>query len=92
MSQNVARVKTKTLRKSMRHTESFINNEFADLYILRTDKSISEMKFQESEISEIFFVSYKKFKQMVENKQSDLLMHTEEFKIIFDLFDSEFDK
>ena len=82
----------KTLKKSARYTETFINNEFSDVYILRTNKSVDEMKFQESEISEIFYVPYKKFKQMVENKQSDLLMHTEEFKIIFDMFDSEFDK
>ena len=49
------------------------------------------MKFQEEEISELFFVPYKKFKEMVENKQPDLLMHTEEFKILFDMFDKEFD-
>ncbi len=81
----------KTLKRSSKYTETFINNEFDDLYILRTNKSIDEMKFQEEEISELFFVPYKKFKEMVENKQPDLLMHTEEFKILFDMFDKEFD-
>ena len=43
------------------------------------------MKYQEDEISEIFFVPYKKFKDMVINKQPDLLMHNEEFDIIFSI-------
>ncbi len=79
----------KTIKKSSKYTETFINNEFDDLYILRTNKSIDDMKFQKEEISEIFFVSYKKFKDMVNNKQSDLLIHTEEFEILFEIFDKE---
>jgi len=81
----------KTLKRSSKYTETFINNEFDDLYILRTNKSIDDMKFQEEEISELFFVPYKKFKDMVNNKQPDLLMHTEEFDILFEMFDKEFD-
>lgn len=82
----------KTLKKSSRYTETFINNEINDLYILRTNKKIEDMKFQKDEISEIFFVSYKKFKEMVINKQPDLLMHDEEFNILFNIFDEKFDK
>ncbi len=81
----------KTLKRSSKYTSTFINNEFDDLYILRTDKTINDMKFQEEEISEIFFVSYKKFKEMVKNKQPDLLRHDEEFEILFELFDNEYD-
>lgn len=82
----------KTLKNSTKHTATFINNEFADLYILRTNKRIEDMKFQEEEISEIFFVPYKKFKEMIKNKQADLLMHNEEFEILFNMFDKKFDK
>jgi len=81
----------KTLKRSSKYTSTFINNEFDDLYILRTVKTINDMKFQEDEISEIFFVPYKKFKEMVNNKQPDLLMHDEEFEILFELFDNEYD-
>lgn len=81
-----------TLKRSSKYTETFINNEFADLYILRTNKSIDDMTFQKEEISELFFVPYKKFKGMVNNRQPDLLMHTEEFEILFKMFDKEFDK
>lgn len=82
----------KTLKCSSKCTSTFINNEFDDLYILRTDKGIETMKFQKEEISEIFFVPYKKFKEMVNNRQPDLLIHSEEFEILFNMFDKEFDK
>lgn len=80
----------KTIKRSSRHTATFINNEFDDVYILRTNKKIEDMKFQKEEISERFFVPYKKFKEMVYSKQSDLLIHTEEFEILSNMFDNEF--
>jgi isopentenyldiphosphate isomerase len=82
----------KTLKRSSKYTATFINNEFDDLYIVRTDKKIEDMKYQEEEISEIMYVPYKKFKEMVKNRQSDLLMHDDEFEILFNMFDKEFDK
>ena len=82
----------KTLKRSSKYTETFINNEFDDLFIVRTDKKIEDMKYQEEEISEIIYVPYKKFKEMVNNKQPDLLRHDDEFEILFSLFDKEFDK
>jgi len=82
----------KTLKRNSKYTSTFINNEFDDLYILRTTKSTDDMKYQEEEISEIFFVPYKEFKNMVKNKKEDLLRHEEEFEILFNLFDKEFDK
>jgi len=81
----------KTLKDSSKYTKTFINNEFNDLYILRTNKTIEDMKFQEEEISEIFFVPYKKLKEMVKNRQPDLLRHDLEFDILFEMFDNEFD-
>ena len=62
------------------------------MYILRTNKKIEEMQFQKEEISEIFFVPYKKFKDMVNNKHPDLLRKDDEFEILFKLLDIEFDK
>lgn len=82
----------KTLKRSSKYSDTFINNEFDDLYILRTNKKIEDMKFQKEEISEIFFVPYKQFKEMISNKQADLLMHDDEFEILFNMFDKEFEK
>ena len=82
----------KTLKRSSKYTETFINNEFDDLYILRTDKKLEDMEYQKEEISEIMYVPYNEFKKMVQNKQPDLLRHDEEFEILFNLFDKEYDK
>ena len=80
----------KTLKTSSKSTQTFINNEFTDIYFLRINKSIEEMKYQEEEISEIFYVPYKDFKDMVLNKQNDLVMHEKEFEIIFNILNKEY--
>lgn len=69
----------KTLKRPDKPGDDFSNNEFADLYILRTNKTTDEMHYQEEEISEIFFVPYKKFKEMIANKQPDLMLNYDEF-------------
>lgn len=71
--------------------ETSINNEFADIYLYRTTKDIKDMKFQEDEISEIIFVPYKKFKDMVKSGQKDLLSHPNEYELLFKVLDPELD-
>ena len=61
-----------TIKKCTKYSDSFINKEFADMYLLHTDKKISE--------------------EMVKNKQPDLLLHDEEYEILFNIFDKKFDK
>ena len=82
----------KTLKRANKYTETFINNEFDDLYILITDKKIEDMKYQEEEISELMFVPYIEFKHMVQRNKKDLLRRDDEFQIIFSLFDEKYDK
>jgi len=81
-----------TLKRSPEHEDSFVDNEFDDMYLLRTNKTIEEFTYQKEEISEIFFVPYKKFKEMITKKQSDLVIYPDEYKILFNLLDNEFDK
>lgn len=82
----------KTIKRSRRYTNTFINNEFDDLYIVRTNKKVKEMKLQKEEVSEVFYVPYKKLKEMYYNHQPDLLRHEEDYEELFKMFDSEFDK
>ncbi len=72
-----------TLKECAKPSPTFIDNEFCDMYILRTDKKIEEMKFQTEEISEILYVPYDKFKEMLINKQPDILVPEEEFELLF---------
>lgn len=82
----------KTLKRPSKDKKVFINNEFDDLYILITNKDIKEIKYQEDEISEILFVTYKRFKEMIVNNNPELLMKYDEFEILFQLFDEKFGK
>lgn len=79
----------KTLQRSWKNNQGFIDNEYDDLYILKTNKKIEEMVYQKEEISEIFFVPYKKFKEMIINRQSDMIMYDEEFEILFQMLDNK---
>jgi len=79
----------KRIKKQSKYTPTFINNEFDDMFILKTEKTVSEMKIQKEEVAEVFFVSFEKFREMVEKKDPELLQHTEEFEILFDYFDGK---
>jgi isopentenyldiphosphate isomerase len=77
----------KTVRQSLRSAPDYINNEFDDMYILKTDKQVSEMKLQAEEVTEAFYVSFEKFREMVGSRDPELLRHEEEFEILFDYFE-----
>lgn len=72
-----------TFRTEKIHSPSFIDNEFSDVYVLRTKLTLHDMVFQKEEISEIYFVSFQEFKQMVIDKKSNLVWREEEFNALF---------
>ncbi len=80
-----------TIKRCSKHLDNYKNNEIVDLYLLKSNKKIEDMKCQKEEVSEIFFVTYQKLKKMVENKQSDLLIDTfeRELEIYFKALDKE---
>ena len=76
-----------TLKESNVPYPGFHNNEFADIYFMKTEKETDDMVFQKEEISELLSVPYREFKEMVKRKQEDLLMHPEEFAALFNHLD-----
>ena len=80
-----------TLKRSPKDRDGFVDNEFDDLYLLRTNKKIEDLTYQKEEISEILFVPYKEFKKMVDNNQSDLVIYADVYQVLFNLLDDEFD-
>lgn len=81
-----------TLKRSPEYEDDFVDHEFDDVYLLRTNQRIEALTYQREEISEIFFVPYKKFKEMISKEQSDLVIYPDEYKILFNLLDGEFDR
>lgn len=78
-----------TLKRSPKHNNDFVDNEFDDLYLLKINKKIEELTYQKEEISEILFVPYEEFKNMVYNKREDLIIYSDEYKILFEILDKE---
>lgn len=79
----------KRIKEQSRPSPEFISNEFDDMFILKTKKTVSEMKIQKEEVAEVFFVSFEKFKEMIENKDPELVPHAEAFETLLDYFDGK---
>lgn len=62
--------------------ETFINNEFNDLYYLITDKKTNDMTIQEEELSEIFFIPFDTLKQMINEKDESVVIDKMELDIL----------
>ncbi len=69
---------------STRPRPGFINNEFKDIFVLRTDKGPEDMTFQKEEVAEVVYVSLAKLKEMIDEHNPELLRHDDEFKILID--------
>lgn len=78
-----------TLKRSPKHDNGFVDNEFDDVYLLHTNCDINEMKFQVEEISEIFFVPFDTFKKMCVDGQDDFVDLPDEYPIIIDVLEKE---
>ena len=70
-----------TLKRRSDLRENYDNREFTDLYTLHTNLSVEEMTFQKEEMTEIIYVSYEKFKEIVQNRK---LLSEEDFNIVFE--------
>ena len=69
---------------TIKSTKNPKNMEFQYVYLLKCNKTIEEYTFEDNEVSEIKYVFYKDLENMVEQKIEGLLMHDEEYKILFE--------
>lgn len=54
-----------------------IENEITDVYLIKKDIAVSNLKLQEEEVSEVKWFSYEEFKKMVIEKDENLVPHRE---------------
>lgn len=62
----------------------FIDNEFNDIYLLQVDVRAEDLVFQREEISEVFFVSPGRFRDMVSAECCELVDHSREYRLLLD--------
>ncbi|MDD2376467.1 MAG: NUDIX domain-containing protein [Clostridia bacterium] len=75
--------------KSIKNTK---NREFAYVYLIEINIDINKYIFEDNEVSEVKYVYYKKLEKLVSSKQKDLLMHDEEYSILFKYLDDKYSK
>lgn len=66
------------------------NMEFQYVYLLKLNKKIEEYTFEDNEVSEVKYIFYKELEKLVEEKAEGLLIHEEEYKILFETIDTQF--
>lgn len=72
-----------TRKKAGKYTQTFINNEFSDVYLLRWSLPLNQLYIQEEEVSAVKYVSLDEFRNMIHSGDKTLLMHREEFEMLF---------
>lgn len=76
-----------TLKRESRYSLTFINKEFKDVYLLCFSVDVDKVQLQEEEVSEIKYVSVQEIKDMITKNDPTLIMHLDEFVILFDLLE-----
>ncbi len=68
---------------TIKSTKNPKNMEFGYVYLLKCNKKIEEYIFKDNEVSEVKYVYYEELEKMVQEKEEGLLIHDEEYKILF---------
>lgn len=62
------------------------SREFVDVYLVRKNVNLSDLTYQEEEVSEAKYVSLREFFSLMETKDPSLFMHTEEYEKLKEFF------
>lgn len=62
----------------------YINKEWNDIYVVKKDIPIKEFVIQEEEVELVKYIPLKEFKDWVQSGGENLVMHPEEFALLFE--------
>jgi isopentenyl-diphosphate delta-isomerase len=68
------------------HSETFIDNEFNDVYLVHSDVPISEMKIQKEELQAIRWIDIAEFELWLQGKGEAIVPHEEEYRKLLEIF------
>ncbi len=61
---------------------AYFNNEFNDIYLVKTDLEMKDFKFNDGEVEKVQYISKEEFKKWVDNKNLNLVSHPEEYGLL----------
>lgn len=62
---------------------TFINNEFKDTYLLKTDKTIDQFKIDPTEVEAIKYIDHLEFKDLLKAEPEKFVPHDQGYKLLF---------
>lgn len=77
--------------KQMSKREGYINNEINPVYIVKMELDPDKIVKQEEEVSEVKFINYKELKKLIESKDPTFVPHAEEYKLLFEVLEKNYD-
>lgn len=72
------------IQQSVLNNGTFINNEYNNVYLVKIDLDINQFKMQVEEVKDLRWIPISEFKKWIEEKRSDLVPHSEEYKLILE--------
>lgn len=75
-------------KESVTKGGTYINKEFNDIFVLVRDKPAEDFILQEEEVAYVKWISIEEFRRWVAEEKEDLVMHREEFEILFNYLNS----
>ena len=77
-------------KSSILNNGTFFNNEFDDVYVVHTKNDINAFSMTDGEAEELFYLGWRELKQWVKDKREDLILHEEEYKLLFEYLEKYF--
>lgn len=68
----------------VKSTKNPKNCEFGYVYLLENNNEINDYIFKDNEVSEVKYVYFEELEKMVADRVKNLLIHEEEYKLLFD--------
>ena len=78
------------IQQKVINNETYINNEYNDLFIIEKDIPLPEMTMQKSEVQDLKYILWRELKEMVESNDEQLVPHPEEYELLFQYLEKKF--
>ena len=76
-----------TIEQVVLNDGTYVDNEIQDVYLVRKDVDVSNMRIQKEEVAEVKFIDFRQLKKMITNNVSIFVPHIEGYKKLFEFLE-----
>ncbi len=78
-----------TIQQAVLNNETYFDNEYNNVYLVKADLDINQLQMQESEVKNLRWIPIPEFKKWVDEKRPNLVPHPEEYPLLFEYLSKE---